>query len=57
MGLDVNGTFLVSGGFTVVSQINSFMNEVPSNLSTQRSVMLRTNRTITSRGTVQIVTF
>jgi len=41
VGLDVNGLFLENGGFTIVSQINSGMNEVPSNSSTQRSVMLR----------------
>jgi trimeric autotransporter adhesin len=46
VGLDVNGTFLVSGGFIVVSQINSNMVEVPSTQSAQRSVLLRTNQTI-----------
>lgn len=41
VGLDVNGTFLENGGFTVVSQINSNMLETPSGSSTQRSVLLR----------------
>jgi len=51
VGVDVNGTFLVTGSFTVVSQINSFMLEVPSQSSTQRSVLLRTSQTI-SAGTL-----
>jgi hypothetical protein len=46
VGLDVNGTFRVDGGFTVVSQINSNMVETPSGVSTQRCVMLKTTSTI-----------
>ena len=46
VGLDVNGTFLMNGSFTVVSQINTNMNEVPSNASAQRSVMLRRTQTL-----------
>ena len=41
VGLDVNGTFLMNGSFTIVAQINSNMVESPSNASTQRSVLLR----------------
>ena len=46
VGLDVNGTFLENGGFTVVSQINSNMLETPSGSSTQRSVLLRRTQTL-----------
>jgi len=46
VGLDVNGPFLVHGSFAIVSQINSSMLEVPSNQSTQRSVMLRRSQTL-----------
>jgi len=48
VGLDVNGTLLLSGGFLVVSQANSNMVETPSTLSAQRSVLLRTNQSITA---------
>lgn len=51
VGIDVNGTFKTNGGLLVVSQVNSMMNEIPSNQSTQRSVLLRTNQTI-SGGTL-----
>jgi hypothetical protein len=51
VGLDVNGTFLMSGGLVVVSQINSNMIEIPASQSNQRSVLLRTNQTI-SGGTL-----
>ncbi|MCB1161339.1 MAG: carbohydrate-binding domain-containing protein [Candidatus Krumholzibacteriia bacterium] len=51
VGIDVNGTFRVDGGFTVVSQINSNMVETPSSQSTQRCVLLKTNTTL-SAGTL-----
>jgi hypothetical protein len=47
VGLDVNGPLLINGSFMVVSQINSNMVEVPSTASSQRSVVLKTNQTIT----------
>jgi hypothetical protein len=47
VGLDVNGPLLINGSFMVVSQINSTMVEVPSTASSQRSVVLKTNQTIT----------
>jgi trimeric autotransporter adhesin len=46
VGLDVNGTFLMNGSFTVVAQINSNMVESPSNASSQRSVLLRRTQTL-----------
>ncbi len=47
VGVDVNGLFRVTGGFMVVSQINSMMVELPSSSqSTQRSVLVRTNQYI-----------
>ena len=46
VGLDVNGAFLMQGGLTVVSQINSMMNEVPAGSSTQRTVLVRTSTAI-----------
>ena len=46
VGIDANGPFLVSGGLLAVSQINSPQIEVPSNSSTQRSVLLRTTMAI-----------
>jgi trimeric autotransporter adhesin len=47
VGLDVNGTFLTTGGVLVVAQINSNMIESPSTQSTQRSVLVKANQTIT----------
>ena len=41
VGLDVNGLFRITGSFTVIAQPNHSMVEVPSNSSTQRSVLLR----------------
>lgn len=54
VGLDVNGTFLVSGGFTVVAQINSNMVETPGGSSTQRSVLLKTTTTIAANTIFRI---
>ncbi|MCF8366539.1 MAG: carbohydrate-binding domain-containing protein [Bacteroidales bacterium] len=48
VGMDVNGTCIISGGFLVVSGTNSNMTEGPSNSSTQRSVLLRTNQSISA---------
>jgi hypothetical protein len=44
VGVDVNGSFVVSGGLMVVSGTNSNMTEGPSPSSTQYSVLLRTNQ-------------
>lgn len=54
VGLDVNGTFLVSGGFTVVSQINSAMVETPNGASTQRCVMLKSSSTIAANTIIHL---
>jgi hypothetical protein len=51
VGVDVNGVFRIDGGFVVVSQRNGFMIEYPSGSSSQRSVMFKTNTTI-SAGTL-----
>jgi hypothetical protein len=51
VGVDVNGTFKVNGGLTVVSQINSNMVEVPSSQSTQRCVLFRRTQAL-SGGTL-----
>ena len=51
VGMDVNGICVVSGGFMVVSGTNSNMTEGPSPTSTQYSVLLRTNLSI-SAGTI-----
>jgi trimeric autotransporter adhesin len=51
VGVDVNGTFLVNGSFMVISQFNSNMIEVPSNSSTQRTVLFKTTTSI-SAGTL-----
>jgi hypothetical protein len=51
VGVDVNGLFRIDGGFVVVSQRNGFMIEYPSGSSSQRSVMFKTNTTI-SAGTL-----
>ena len=55
VGLDVNGTFAMTGGFTAVAQINSNMIEVPAAASsTQRSVMIKTNTTITANTIINV---
>lgn len=54
VGLDVNGTFLVTGGFTVVSQINSGMVETPNGASTQRCVMLKSSSTIAANTIIHL---
>ncbi len=46
VGIDVNGTFRVTGSFSVVSQTNSSMLEVPSSSSTQRTVVARSSQTL-----------
>lgn len=46
VGLDVNGTFLITGGFIAVAQINSNMVEVASSSSTQRSVLIKSSAVI-----------
>jgi hypothetical protein len=51
VAVDVNGTFTISGGLVAMSQINSNMVEVPSALSGQRSVLLKTSSAI-SAGTL-----
>jgi trimeric autotransporter adhesin len=51
VGADINGDFVISGGYVVIAQINSMMVETPSNLSSQRSVLLRRNQTL-SAGTL-----
>jgi hypothetical protein len=51
VGVDVNGLFRIDGGFVVISQRNSFMLEYPSGSSSQRSVMFKTNMSI-SAGTL-----
>lgn len=42
---DVNGAFLINGGFVSMAQVNSQMIETPGNQSGQKSVLLRWNRT------------
>jgi trimeric autotransporter adhesin len=54
VGLDVNGTFLVSGGLLAVSQIYSNMAEIPSTQSSQRSVLLHTSANITAKTLIHI---
>lgn len=51
VGVDVNGLFLINGGFIVVSGTNSNMTKAPSNTSTQRAVLLRTT-TVLNPGTL-----
>jgi hypothetical protein len=51
VGMDVNGACKVSGGFLVASGTNSNMTEGPSQSSTQYSVLLRTNQSV-SAGTI-----
>ena len=46
VGVDVNGDFIVTGGFMVVSGTNSNMTQGPILSSTQRSVLLRTSTSI-----------
>ncbi len=46
VALDVNGTFLVNGGFLVLSQFYSMMVETPSNASAQRCVLLNRTQTL-----------
>jgi trimeric autotransporter adhesin len=55
VGLDVNGTFAMTGGFTAVAQINSNMIEVPAAASsTQRSVMIKTTTAITANTIINV---
>ncbi len=51
VGMDINGTILVNGGFMVIAQVNSSHVETPSNQSDQRTVLLRTSQYI-SAGTL-----
>lgn len=46
VGIDVNGTKLISDGFIIVSQSNSFMNEAFSSTSTQNSLYIEANQSI-----------
>jgi hypothetical protein len=48
VGMDVNGSKLISGGFFIVSQGNSFMNESFSSSSTQNSLYIEANQSIGS---------
>jgi hypothetical protein len=48
VGMDVNGTTNVSGGFLVVSGTNSNMTEAPSSSSSQYSVMIKSQQSISS---------
>jgi trimeric autotransporter adhesin len=48
VAVDVNGTFLVNGGFLVASQIYSMMVETPSGASTQRCVLLNRSQALTA---------
>lgn len=55
VGLDVNGTFAMTGGFTAVAQINSNMIEVPAAASsTQRSVMIKTTAAIAANTIINV---
>ncbi len=52
VGLDVNGTFAMTGGLVAVSQIYSMMVELPATAATsQRTVLLRASTAITA-GTI-----
>jgi hypothetical protein len=48
VGLDVNGTSNVTGGFLIISGTNSNMTEAPSTSSTQYSIMVKTNQSLSS---------
>jgi len=48
VGMDVNGVCKVTGGFLVLSGLNSNMTEGPGASSTQYSVLLRTNQALTA---------
>jgi trimeric autotransporter adhesin len=54
VAIDVNGTFLINGGFVAMAQINSNMVEVPSTASGQRSVLLKTSTTIAAGTLIHI---
>lgn len=51
VGMDVNGVCKITGGFLVLSGLNSNMTEGPGTSSTQYSVLLRTNQAL-SAGTL-----
>ena len=46
VGVDINGDFLINGGFVAIAQINTNMVETPGQLSGQNSVLLRRNQTL-----------
>lgn len=48
VGIDVNGTFKITGGFLVASGPNSNQTEGPSSSSSQNSVIITTNRSLSS---------
>lgn len=54
VAVDVNGTFLITGGSLFMAQINSNMVEIPSGTSTQRSVVLKTNAAIVAGTLIHI---
>ena len=51
VGADINGDFLINGGFVALAQVNSNMVETPGQGSGQKSVLLRWNQTL-SGGTL-----
>ena len=51
VGADVNGAFLINGGFVAIAQVNSNMVEKPGQQSGQRSVLFSRNQSL-SGGTL-----
>lgn len=54
LGLDVNGSCTISGGFFIVSELNSNMGETPSSSSSQYSVVIKFTSSHSANSIVHI---